>query len=95
MKENGSIFTHTQGWAVIAETMLGHGDRAWEYWRAYMPAAYNTRAEVREIEPYVYNQSTHENIVQDLGTPFALAKRLGYMVILCSYAVYSGYQARL
>ncbi len=59
MKENGSIFTHTQGWAVIAETMLGHGDRAWEYWRAYMPAAYNTRAEVREIEPYVYNQSTH------------------------------------
>lgn len=59
MKENGSIFTHTQGWAVIAETMLGHGDQAWEYWRSYMPAAYNTRAEVRQIEPYVYNQSTH------------------------------------
>jgi N,N'-diacetylchitobiose phosphorylase len=59
MKENGSIFTHTQGWAVIAETMLGHGNRAWEYWRAYMPAAYNTKAEIRQIEPYVYNQSTH------------------------------------
>jgi cellobiose phosphorylase len=24
-----------------------------------MPAAYNTRAEIRQIEPYVYNQSTH------------------------------------
>ena len=59
MKENGSIFTHTQGWAVMAETMLGRGNRAYEYWRAYMPAAYNDRAEIREIEPYVYNQSTH------------------------------------
>jgi cellobiose phosphorylase len=59
MKENGAIFTHTQGWAVIAETMLGHGNQAYEYWRSYMPAAYNTRAEIRQIEPYVYNQSTH------------------------------------
>jgi N,N'-diacetylchitobiose phosphorylase len=59
MKENGSIFTHTQGWAVMAEAMLGHGNRAYEYWRAYMPSAYNTRAEIRQIEPYVYNQSTH------------------------------------
>ncbi len=59
MKENGAIFTHTQGWAVIAETMLGHGNQAYEYWHAYMPAAYNTRAEIRQIEPYVYNQSTH------------------------------------
>lgn len=61
MKENGGIFTHTQGWAVIAETMLGNGNQAYEYWRAYMPAAYNTRAEIRQIEPYVYNQSTHSN----------------------------------
>jgi N,N'-diacetylchitobiose phosphorylase len=59
MKENGAIFTHTQGWAVIAETLLGHGNQAYEYWRAYMPASYNTRAEIRQIEPYVYNQSTH------------------------------------
>lgn len=59
MKENGAIFTHTQGWAVMAEAMLGHGNRAYEYWRAYLPAAYNTKAEIRQIEPYVYNQSTH------------------------------------
>jgi len=44
---------------VMAETMLGRGDRAYEYYRAYMPAAYNTRAEVRQIEPYVHCQSTH------------------------------------
>jgi cellobiose phosphorylase len=59
MKENAGVFTHTQGWAVIAETLLGHGDRAYEYFRASLPAAYNDRAEVRQIEPYVYCQFTH------------------------------------
>ncbi len=58
-KENGGIFIHTQGWAVMAEAMLGHGNRAYEYLRAYMPAAYNGKAEIREIEPYVVCQSTH------------------------------------
>jgi N,N'-diacetylchitobiose phosphorylase len=59
MKENGAIFTHTQSWAVMAEAMLGNGNQAYEYYRSYMPSAYNTRAEIRQIEPYVYNQSTH------------------------------------
>jgi len=59
MKENGAIFCHTQGWAVMAETLLGHGDRAYEYYRNFLPSAYNDRAEIREIEPYVYCQSTH------------------------------------
>jgi cellobiose phosphorylase len=59
MKENGGIFSHPQPWAVMAETMLGRGDRAYEYFRAYMPASYNTRAEVRQVEPYVFCQSTH------------------------------------
>jgi N,N'-diacetylchitobiose phosphorylase len=59
MKENGGVFTHTQGWAVMAETLLGHGDTAWKYYAATMPAAWNDRAEVREIEPYVYCQFTH------------------------------------
>jgi len=58
-KENGGIFCHPQGWAVMAETQLGHGTRAFEYYRAYMPAAYNEHAEVRQIEPYVHCQSTH------------------------------------
>lgn len=57
-KENGGIFSHPQGWAVIAETMLGNGKRAYDYYRAYMPAAYNKHAEVRQIEPYVHCQST-------------------------------------
>jgi cellobiose phosphorylase len=59
LKENGGIFMHTQGWGVMAEAMMGHGDRAYEYLRAYLPAACNDKAEIREIEPYVLCQSTH------------------------------------
>lgn len=59
LKENGGIFIHTQGWAVMAEAMLGNGDQAYKYLRSYLPAAFNTRAEIREIEPYVVCQSAH------------------------------------
>lgn len=59
LKENGGIFVHTQGWAVMAEALRGNGERAYQYLRAFLPAAYNTKAEIREIEPYVLSQSTH------------------------------------
>ena len=59
IKENAGIFCHTQSWAVIAECLLGNGDRAWEYYEAFMPSAYNTRAELRESEPYVHCQTTY------------------------------------
>jgi cellobiose phosphorylase len=59
IKENAGIFNHTQGWGVMAECMLGHGDQAYEYYRASMPAAYNERAELRQIEPYVQGQTTY------------------------------------
>ncbi len=66
-KENGSIFCHTQGWAIIAEAMNGNGSRAFEYFRAYMPSAMNEKAEIREIEPYVYCQSTHSKYSPRFG----------------------------
>jgi N,N'-diacetylchitobiose phosphorylase len=58
-KENGGIFNHPQSWAVMAECILGRGDRAYEFHRAYLPAAQNDKAEVRQIEPYVHCQSEH------------------------------------
>jgi N,N'-diacetylchitobiose phosphorylase len=67
-KENGGIFSHTQGWAVMADTLLGNGDRAWRHYRAYLPAAQNDRAEIREIEPYVHCQSTHSPFSKKFGT---------------------------
>ncbi len=59
MKENGSIFNHTQGWVVMAEAIKGNGNRAFDYYKSFMPASQNERAEIRKIEPYVYSQSTH------------------------------------
>jgi cellobiose phosphorylase len=41
---------------VVAEGMLGRGDRAFEFYRAYLPAAKNDSAEVYAGEPYVYSQ---------------------------------------
>jgi cellobiose phosphorylase len=67
IKENAGIFNHTQGWGVMAECMLGNGDRAYEYYRAAMPAAYNTRAEVRQSEPYVQAQTTYSTFSPRAG----------------------------
>jgi cellobiose phosphorylase len=59
IKENGGIFNHTQGWGIIAETMLGNGERAYEYCKAALPAAWNDKAEIRQMEPYVQGQTTY------------------------------------
>jgi cellobiose phosphorylase len=67
IKENAGIFNHPQAWAVMAECMLGNGDQAYEYYRAYMPAAYNDRAEVRQIEPYVHSQTTYATCSPNAG----------------------------
>lgn len=58
MKENGAIFCHTQGWVVMAESILGNGNRAFDYYKSFLPAAFNNKAEIRETEPYVYAQTT-------------------------------------
>jgi len=67
IKENAGIFCHTQSWAVMAEALLGNGDLAYEYYRAFMPAAYNDRAEVRESEPYVHCQTTYAPCNRNAG----------------------------
>lgn len=57
-KENGGIFSQTQGWAILAEALLGHGDQAFEYFLESSPASMNDKAEVRVMEPYVHGQFT-------------------------------------
>jgi len=56
LKENASIFCHPNPWAVIAECILGRGDRAYEYCKAILPISQNEIAETRKTEPYVYCQ---------------------------------------
>lgn len=56
-KENGGIFCHTNPWVMIAETMEGNGDLAFEYYSQILPARRNNDAEHLEVEPYVYPQN--------------------------------------
>lgn len=57
-KENGSIFSQPQGWIILAEALMGHGNRAYEYFKETSPAWQNDNAEVRVIEPYAHGQFT-------------------------------------
>ena len=56
LKENGGIFCHANTWTVVAEGLLGRGDRAFELYRSFLPAAKNDSADVYTMEPYVYSQ---------------------------------------
>ena len=58
VKENAGIFSQPQGWAILAESLLGRGDRAFEYWKNSCPAYMNDDAEKRVLEPYVHGQFT-------------------------------------
>lgn len=69
-KENGGIFLHANPWVIIAETMMGNGDRAYEYYHQINPAAQNERIDEYESEPYVYPQ----NVLGDEHPQFGLAR---------------------
>lgn len=56
-RENGGIFFHANTWAIIAETMLGRNDYAFEYYRNMLPGRRNDIADLCRVEPYVYCQN--------------------------------------
>jgi len=55
-KENGGIFCHNNPWISIAETILGHGDRAFDVYKKTCPAYLEDISEIHRTEPYVYSQ---------------------------------------
>jgi N,N'-diacetylchitobiose phosphorylase len=87
IKENAGIFNHTQGWGVMAECLLGNGDRAYEYYRAAMPAAYNDRAEIRQMEPYVQGQTTYSTFSPRPGNT-----RVSWLTGAAAWAYFSATQ---
>ncbi len=69
-KENGGIFVHPNPWAMIAEAILGNGDRAYQYYTEINPATRNDMIEIYESEPFVYSQ----NILGDEHPQFGLGR---------------------
>jgi len=55
-KENAGIFCHNNPWIIIAETILGRGDMAWDYFRKICPSYTEEISELHKVEPYVYAQ---------------------------------------
>ena len=64
-KENAGIFSQPQGWIILAEALMGHGNRAFEYFNESSPASMNDKAEIRKLEPYCHGQFT-----ESVGSPF-------------------------
>ena len=57
LKENASIWSHANAWAILAECMLGRGDQVHEYYKKLAPPTKNKMAEIHGAEPYVYAQT--------------------------------------
>jgi Cellobiose phosphorylase len=55
-KENAGIFCHNNPWIIIGETLLGRGNRAWEYFRKICPSYTEHLSDLHKVEPYVYAQ---------------------------------------
>ncbi len=55
-KENAGIFCHNNPWVIIAETLVGNGDRAFDYYTRINPSAREQISDVHRCEPYVYAQ---------------------------------------
>jgi cellobiose phosphorylase len=55
-KENAGVFCHNNPWIMIAETILGNGDRAWEYYRKICPSYLEDIHILHKTEPYIYSQ---------------------------------------
>ncbi len=55
-KENAGIFCHNNPWVSIAETVLGHGSRAFEIYKKTCPSYLEEISDIHRTEPYVYSQ---------------------------------------
>jgi cellobiose phosphorylase len=55
-KENAGVFCHNNPWIMIAETQIGRGDRAHDYYTRINPSAREAISELHRCEPYVYAQ---------------------------------------
>lgn len=55
-KENAGIFCHNNPWVIAAETLVGNGDRAHDYYLRICPSAREEISDIHRTEPYVYSQ---------------------------------------
>ena len=55
-KENAGVFCHNNPWIMIGETVVGNGNRAWDYYKKICPSYLEDISDLHKTEPYVYAQ---------------------------------------
>lgn len=56
-KENGAIFNHVAAWAILANALLGEGNRAYDYYHRTLPMVQaDPDPDLYKMEPYVYSE---------------------------------------
>ncbi len=55
-KENAGIFCHNNAWIIVAEAVMGNGDKAFDYYSRIAPAYTEEFSEIHRLEPYCYAQ---------------------------------------
>ena len=55
-KENAGIFCHNNPWIMIGETLVGNGNRAFEYYSKIAPSYLEEISDLHKTEPYTYAQ---------------------------------------
>ncbi len=53
-KENGAVFNHPVSWTILAECLLGRGDRAFDIYKKALPMNPIIDIDRYQVEPYVY-----------------------------------------
>jgi cellobiose phosphorylase len=53
IKENASVFNHASSWVIVAESIIGRGNKAMEYFKRICGTTKNKRINIYESEPYV------------------------------------------
>ena len=69
-RENGGQYTHAAVWTIIAEAMLGFGDKASEYFRMINPIEHaRTKEEAKryKVEPYVVSADVYGEALAGRG----------------------------
>lgn len=66
-KENAGIFCHNNPWIMIAETVIGRGDRAFDLYKKICPAFREDISDLHRNEPYVYSQMIAGKDAQRMG----------------------------
>jgi len=60
-KENGAIFNHVAAWAIMANAIIGEGNRAYSYYRKTLPMVQAADPDLYKMEPYVYTEYVTSN----------------------------------